>query len=263
MFQRSLLVLFIATCTLSSGCATIRRGLGDVLISDKTEIELGIKVSAKLEAEKRLHPNRRLQSYVQRITETLLPPALEDRPGIEYHVKVIDDSEEINAFAVLGGFLYIYSGLLMMAEDEAEVAGVLAHEIGHIVGRHSANQAAARFSIQYLTSLVLGEDILGLGKLTAYLGGARFSRDDEREADTFGVRYAIAAGYDPRGLLRFFEKMKKLKGRRPSSLEKLFASHPPTDERIRRIERLIDQYGASGGQRYKGRFERETAVLRR
>ena len=165
MFQRSLLVLLVATCTLSSGCATIRRGLGDVLISDKTEIELGTKVSAELEAEQRLHSNRRLQSYVQRITEALLPPALEDRPGIEYHIKVLDDPEQVNAFAVLGGFLYIYSGLLLIAEDESEVAGVLAHEIGHIVGRHSANQAAARFGIEYLISLVLGEGTR-LGKLT-------------------------------------------------------------------------------------------------
>ena len=262
MFQRTVLTLLIATCTLSSGCATIRRGLGDVLISDKTEIELGTKVSAELEAEHRLHSNRRLQSYVQRITEALLPPALEDRPGIEYHVKVFDDPEQVNAFAVLGGFLYVYSGLLMVAEDESEVAGVLAHEIGHIVGRHSANQAAARFGIEYLISLVLGEGTR-LGKLTSYLSGARFSRDDEREADTFGVRYAIAAGYDPRGLLRFFEKLKALEGRRPSSLEKLFASHPPTGERIRRIERLIDQYGTGEGQRYRTRFMRETAVLRR
>ena len=86
---------------------------------------------------------------------------------------------------------------------------------------------------------------------------------DEREADTFGVRYAIHAGYDPHGLLRFFEKLKKLEARRRSDLEKLFASHPPTGERIRRIERLIDQYGASGGQNYRARFVRETRVLRR
>ena len=102
-----------------------------------------------------------------------------------------------------------------------------------------------------------------LGQIASQLGSARFSRDDEREADTFGVRYAIAAGYDPRGLLRFFEKLKKLEARRRSDLENLFASHPPTGERIRRIERLIDQYGASGGQSYRARFERETSVLRR
>ena len=263
MSQRTLLVLLIATCALSSGCDTSRRILGYVLVPDETEIELGAQVAAQIEAQQRLHPNRRLQSYVQRVTETLLPPALEDRPGIDYRVKVLDAPREINAFAVLGGYLYVYSGLLLVLEDEAELAGVLAHEIGHIVGRHSANQLAAHFGMELLANLVLGEDLQLLGQIVSYLGSARFSRDDEREADAFGVRYAIAAGYDPRGLLRFFERLKELEGRRPSDLEKLFASHPPTGERIRSIERLIDQYGASAGQRYQARFERETAVLRR
>ena len=126
---------------------------------------------------------------------------------------MLDDPKEINAFAVLGGYLYVYSGLLLIAEDEAEIAGVLAHEIGHIVGRHSANQLAARFGMELLAALALGEDLQLLGQIASQLGSARFSRDDEREADTFGVRYAIAAGYDPRGLLRFFEKLKKLEAR--------------------------------------------------
>ena len=263
MLQRTLLVLLIATCTLSSGCDTSRSVLGYVLVPDETEIELGTQVAAQIEAQQRVHPDRGLQSYIQRVAATLIPFALEDRPGIHYHVKVLDNPKEINAFAVLGGFLYIYSGLLLIAEDEAEIAGVLAHEIGHIVGRHSANQLAARFGMDLLVQLALGEDLQLLGQVVSYLGSARFSRDDEREADTFGVRYAIAAGYDPRGLLRFFERLKDLETRQPSALENLFASHPPTGERIRRIERLIDQYGASGGQRYRARFVRETAVLRR
>lgn len=263
MLQRSLLVLLIAACTLSSGCGTSRRVLGYVLVSDETEIELGTQLAAQIEAQQRLHSDRRLQSYIQRVAEALIPFALEDRPGIRYHVKVLDDPEQINAFAVPGGYLYVYSGLLLIAEDEAEVAGVLAHEIGHIVGRHSANQLAARFGMDLLTSLALGEDFQLLGQIASELGSARFSRDDEREADTFGVRYTVAAGYDPRGLLRFFEKLKELETRRRSDIEKLFASHPPTDERIRRIERLIDQHGASGGQRYQARFVQETAGLRR
>lgn len=262
MLQRTFLVLLVAAGVLSSGCASSRRALGYVLISDQTEIELGAKLAAQIEAQQRLHPDRGLQSYIQRVTEALLPPALEDRPGIRYRVKVLDDPKQINAFAVPGGYLYIYSGLLLVAEDEAEIAGVLAHEIGHIVGRHSANQLAARFGLDVLARLALGEDPYQIGQIASQLGSARFSRDDEREADTFGVRYAIAAGYDPHGLLRFFAKLKKLEARH-SDLEKLFASHPPTSERIRRIEHLIDQYGASGGQHYRARFVRETAVLRR
>ncbi len=292
MLQRTLLVLLIATCALSSGCATVRRELGYALISDKTEIKLGTKLAVQIEQSERVHASAQLQSYVQRVTAVLVQAsrangpdaqrtdgpegseyaqrdadstqrAQRDRPGIRYRVKVLDDPKQVNAFAVPGGYLYVYSGLLLVLEDEAELAGVLAHEIGHIVGRHSANQLAARLGIDVLTSLALGEDPYQLGQIASQLGSARFSRDDEREADTLGIRYAIAAGYDPRGLLRFFEKLKKLEARRRSDLEKLFASHPPTGERIRRIERLIDQYGGSGGQRYRARFVRETAVLRR
>ena len=262
MLQRILLVLLVATA-LSSGCSTSRRVLGYVLISDKTEIKLGTQLAAQIEAQQRLHPDRRFQSYIQRVAAALLPLALEDRPGIRYRVKVLDDPKQINAFAVLGGYLYVYSGLLLVLEDESELAGVLAHEIGHIVGRHSANQLASRFGMDLLTRLALGEDPYQLGEIASQLSGARFSRDDEREADTFGIRYAIAAGYDPRGLLRFFEKLKKLQARRHSDLEKLFASHPPTGERIRRIEHLIDQYGGPEGQRNRARFVRETVVLRR
>lgn len=292
MPQRTLLVLLIATYALSSGCVTVRRELGYALISDKTELELGTRLAAQIEQAERVHASAQLQSYVQRVTADLVQAsrahgpdaqrtdgpegseyaqrdahstqrALRDRPGIRYRVKVLDDPQQVNAFAVPGGYLYVYSGLLLVLEDEAELAGVLAHEIGHIVGRHSANQLAARLGMDILTRLALGEDPHRIGQIATQLSSARFSRDDEREADAFGVRYAIAAGYDPRGLLRFFTKLKKLKTRRPSDIEKLFASHPPTSERIRRIEHLIDQYGAPEGQRYRTRFVQETAVVRR
>ena len=298
MPQRTLLVLLIATCALSSGCVSVRRGLGYALISDKTELELGTRLAAQIERDERVHASAQLQSYVQRVTAVLVQAsrtngpdalrnvtrgrtdgpegseyaqrdaratqrALRNRPGIRYRVKVLDDPQQVNAFAVPGGYLYVYSGLLLVLEDEGELAGVLAHEFGHIVGRHSANQLAARLGMDILTRLAFGEDPHRIGQIATQLSSARFSRDDEREADAFGVRYAIAAGYDPRGLLRFFAKLKKLKTRRPSDLEKLFASHPPTSERIRRIEHLIDQYGGPEGERYRTRFVRETAVVRR
>ena len=302
MFQRPLLVLLIATCTLSSGCATVRRDLGRTLVPDQIEFLLGAQISAQIEQNERIHPSAPLQAYVQRITEGLLKAprtdgpegseyarrgttrgrtdgpegseyaqrdayptqhVLRDRPGVRYRVKVLDDPKQVNAFALPGGYIYVYSGLLLITEDEAELAGVLAHEIGHIVGRHGANRLVTQLGMNALKAMAFGEDPHRIGQIASQLGSARFSRDDEREADTFGVRYAIEAGYDPRGLLRFFEKLKKLEARRRSDLENLFASHPPTGERIRRIERLIDQYGASGGQRYQARFVRETAVLRR
>lgn len=279
MLQRPLLVLLIATC----GCASVRYGIGRV-VPDQVEFLLGAQVAAQVEQTERVHPSAALQAYVQRIAESLLKapstagaegseyaqraasptqPALRDRPGVRYRVKVLDDPEQVNAFAVPGGYLYVYSGLLLLLEDEAELAGILAHEIGHVVGRHSINQLVASLGMDILKDLALDEDKEQIGQIATALANARFSRDDERAADTFGVGCAIAAGYDPRGLLRFFQKLKKLEARQHSGLEKLFASHPPTSERTRRIENLIGQYGVSGGQTYRARFARETAILRR
>jgi predicted Zn-dependent protease len=211
--------------------------------------------------------NESIQRYVQQIAAPLVQRALKDRPGVEYRFTVLDDPRQINAFAAPGGFLYVYSGLLLAADDEAELAGVRAHEIGHIVGRHSANQLAAQFGIQFLTTIALGEEASqGAAEITqiaAQLGSARFSRDDEREADKYGVKYTIDAGYDPEGLLSFFEKLKKLEGGKKSDVDKLLSSHPATDERIRDIEARIVQYQAEGGKKNRERFLRETAALRR
>jgi predicted Zn-dependent protease len=225
-----LTLIFVTTIT---SCATVRRELGYALISDQTEIDLGTKLSAQIEAKEKLHPDSRLQTYIQRVAAPLVNQAQQDR------------------------------GLLLIAEDEAELAGVLAHEIGHIVGRHSANQLAAQFGLEFLAGIALGADPYQLGQMASQLSGARFSRDDERQADQYGVKYTIAAAYEPQGLMRFFAKLKKLEVRRRSDLEKVFASHPPTDERIRHIEKLIEKYGAERGQRHQERFMRETEKLRR
>lgn len=259
---RFILSLLIATIACTS-CTTVRRQLGHALITDETEINLGTKLAAQIEAKEKIHPDRQLQAYIQRTATPLINNALQDRANIQYQIKVLDDPAQINAFAVPGGYLYVYSGLLLIADDEAELAGVLAHELGHIVGRHSANQLAAQFGIDLLVDLTLGEDPLQLGEIAGQLSGARFSRDDENEADKFGVKYTIAADYDPRGLIDFFAKLKKMEKSRSSDLAKLFASHPPTGERIKHIKKLIAKHGATEGQRHTERFLKATANLRR
>ena len=157
--------------------------------------------------------------------------------------------------------------LLLAADDEAELAGVLAHEIGHVVARHSANQLATQYGMEILAGLALGENPNEIAQIASQFGHAgvmaRFSRDDEREADEYGVKYLVATGYDPAGLLSFFQKLQKLEGRKQGEVEKLLATHPATQERIRRIEKLIAKSGAQGGDRKREQFVRETALLRR
>ena len=252
---------------LAAGCGSTRQLLGSALVSTEDEIALGQQVAAQVEEQHRLHPDQALQRYVRNIALDLARHSTSDRPGITYHIKVIDDPKQVNAFAVPGGFLYVYSGLLLAAANEAELAGVMAHEIGHIVGRHSANQLATQYGLEIFTTLVLGQDAAELGKIAADFGKAgalaNFSRDDELQADKFGVKYLLACGYDPRGLLTFFEKLQALEAGRPSDLEAFFATHPPTGERIRRIERLVQRAGNPTGDEHEARFLRATAGLRR
>lgn len=264
MITRSLFALAIGIQFAS--CATVRHQLGLVLISDETEYALGSQLAAHIDSTQSILDNADIQHYVDRIAAPLIQRALEDRPGVAYQFTVLDDPKQVNAFAAPGGFLYVYSGLLIAAEDEAELAGVLAHEIGHIVGRHSANQLASQFGLQLISEIALGEDAskyaVDIAHITAQLSSARFSRDDERQADRYGLRYVIDSGYDPTGLVRFFKKLSGLEGRARSSVEELFASHPATDERIADIEARIERAGVTTGQRNAPRYMRETAILR-
>ena len=260
----SLLLLLAAL----SGCAAVRQQLGRSLVPPETEIELGRRLSRQIEAEQPVLRDREIQRYVAEIGRPLILASHRDRPGIRYRIRVLDDPRQVNAFALPGGFIYFYSGLLLFVENEAEMAGVLAHEIGHVVGRHSANQLATRFGLQLLAAIALGENPALLAELTADFleagGMARFSREDEREADRYGVAYTIAAGYDPRGIVTFFTKLREAEaGRRPGYFGKLMSTHPATAERIRDIERRITRAGDPGGRLEAERFRRMRARLER
>ena len=260
----SLLLLLLLT---GSSCTSVRQYLGASLVPFETEVSLGEKLAAQIERQQRVLRNRDVQAYVRLVANQLVTHASGDRPEVRYRVIVLDNPNQINAFALPAGFLYVYTGLLLAADNEAELAGILAHEIGHVVGRHSANQLATQLGLNILVSLALGENSEELASLAAQAGTsgalARFSRDDEREADAFGVKYTMAAGYDPRGLLTFFEKLKKLEGRRQSGLESLLSSHPATQERIDRIDRMIQKAGNPAGTTRRDRFLEATASLRR
>jgi len=264
---RTLPTLLLVLLLTGSSCTSVRQYLGASLVSFETEVSLGEKLAAQVERQQRVLRNRDVQAYVRLVANQLVTHASGDRPEVRYRVTVLDNPNQVNAFALPAGFLYVYTGLLLAADNEAELAGILAHEIGHVVGRHSANQLATQLGLNILVSLALGENSEELASLAAQAGTsgalARFSRDDEREADAFGVKYTMAAGYDPRGLLTFFEKLKKLEGRRQSGLESLLSSHPATQERIDRIDRMIQKAGNPAGTTRRDRFLEATASLRR
>lgn len=164
-----------------------------------------------------------------------------ERPEVQWQVNVIDDPKTVNAFATPGGYLYVYSGLILAADNEAELAGVMAHETGRVVARHSARQMVDAYGLQAISALVLGKNPGLLASLASGVGQKGFmlanSRSDETEADEYGARYAAAAGYDPHGLVTFFDKLRKREGSSPRILA-ILSDHPATPDRIRPRQRV-------------------------
>jgi predicted Zn-dependent protease len=165
---------------------------------------------------------------------------------VPFTIKVVD-SDEINAFALPGGFFFVNTGILLNADNEAEMAGVMAHEIGHVAARHGTRQATRGELINYGSI-----PLIFLGGWTGYairqsmglaipMGFLSFSRGFEAEADMLGLEYMYKAGYDPTSFVDFFEKIQSQEKRKPGTMSKVFSSHPPTDDRIKSAQKNIQE----------------------
>lgn len=246
--------LLISLFLVASGCTlTERRNteklVASALISDEQEFQLGLQVHEQLKKENtKFLENPTVEIYVESLARKLLPSANKERP-MEWKWFVIDEPETINAFATPGGRIYVYTGLLLAAENEAEVIGVLGHEMGHVVGRHSARQLVGAYGLQTVIAMALGNDAADIAKVTAALAGKTaqlaYGRDNEHEADVYGARYASAAGYDPRGLATFFEKLKAKHGD-AGPVMAFFSTHPSTSERIAQVTAQIAEENLTG-----------------
>jgi beta-barrel assembly-enhancing protease len=246
-----------------AGCTHAQLGgaetaVARALIPDEQENRIGLQVKQDLEQKEHVKyvEDAQVVSFVKGITDRVLPLAEKDRPGVKWEVKVIDDPRTVNAFATPGGHLYVYSGLLLAADNPSEVAGVLSHESGHVVARHSARQMVDAFGLQAVAALALGENPGLAAQIAAGVAGKGLmlanSRGDETEADEYGARYASAAGYDPRGLITFFQKLQKEEGKTPR-LMKFLSDHPATPDRITYLEAYIaDQHLSGAGGRDPG-----------
>ena len=240
--------LWIVACLilLLLGCATTgpggKRSL--ILISTSQEVSIGESLVKDIESQQKVTDDSVLADYVNRLGQEIA--GVSDRRDVEYHFKVLE-SPEINAFACPGGFIYVYTGLLKTMDNEAQLAGVLAHEIGHVVARHSVKRLQKALGLQVLLSIALGES----NELTQKAVSAGFvvimqgySRKNEFEADYDGALYMTNAGYHPRGMVQLFGKFKEMeKGRKHSFVDQLLASHPPTADRIAKVEEHIRSFG--------------------
>ncbi|MCS6951628.1 MAG: M48 family metallopeptidase [Bryobacterales bacterium] len=212
------------------------------LFSKEQDIQLGREAAKEIEKQVRLLEHRQINDYVERLGRKLASRPEADR--YPYSFKVVDH-KEINAFALPGGPIYLHTGVILAAENEAQLAGVLAHEIAHVALRHGTNQVSKAKLVQLpamLASWVIGSESLlsQLGQLGIGLGAnsllLRFSREAERDADLLGARIMAGAGYNPIEMARFFEKLESGKGwRAPQFL----SSHPNPGNRRRAVEEDI------------------------
>jgi len=257
---------------LAFGCSTAQRvatekALAEALVSDQQETQLGLQVRQELETKQHVVylDDPVVSAYVAEVTGKLVPLAQRERPGVQWSVRVIDDPATVNAFATPGGFLYVYSGLLLAAADTAEVAGVMAHEAGHVVARHSARRMVAAHGLEAVTAMALGQNASGVAQLAAGLAGKgvllAHGRSEELEADESGVRYAAAAGYDPHGIATFFTKLEVAE--HGKTMPVWLSTHPATPDRVAKAEANIRRLGLSGrGGRDPAPLEKVKARLR-
>ena len=220
------------------GQRDINRGSWNLYPIEK-EIELGRQLASDVEAHSRPYPDPRVQAYVNDLVQHLVRNS---DAHIPFTVKVID-SDEVNAFALPGGFLYVNTGLILEAESEAELAGLLAHEIAHVTARHGTKQASKATLFQIFTLPLIfvggpvGYAIQGAVGLAVPLTFLKFSRNAEREADFLGLQYTYRAGYDPVALVDFLERLKDKD--REGGMAKVFSTHPMTTDRIQRAQKGI------------------------
>ncbi len=204
--------------------------------STESEIKMGKGYSMELEHTIKMVNDPVVNEYINRVTQNIVKNS---DAKVPFTVKVID-SDEINAMALPGGFMYVNSGLILAADDEAEVAGVIAHEVGHVAAHHQAREMTRLNYVQIgMVPLMIftgytwtGYAIYQAAQIGIPLVFLKFQRGFEAQADYLGVQYMYKAGYDPQAFVQFFEKYNALIKQKPNLISKAFESHPPTPDRI-------------------------------
>jgi predicted Zn-dependent protease len=208
------------------------------------EVAIGRQFSQEVDRDAKLVEDPIIVEYINKVGQNLV---LHSDAKVPFTIKVVD-TDEINAFALPGGYFYVNKGLILAADNEAEIAGVMCHEIAHVAARHGVEQASKGQLVNWgsLPLIFLGgwggfaaRQVAGLAIPIGFL---KFSRSAEEEADKLGVQYLWASGYDPHAMASFFEKLMAKEKKKPGTMARLFSSHPIVQDRIEKVNSLVARF---------------------
>ena len=241
--------------------------IGKIAGGTEKEVRQGREAAAEVDRQAKFIDDPLITEYINRVGQNIV---LHSDAKVPFTIKVID-SDEVNAFALPGGFFYVKKGLLLAADNEAELAGVMAHEIAHVAARHAVENQAKASLLEYAAlgaSIFIGgipgmiyQNTAGIGLLGIFM---KFSRGAEEEADRLGVQYMYAAGYDPGAMSTMFEKLEAKNKKKPGFISRAFATHPAPPDRRAAASALAARFpereeyviSSSEFQRVKGRLLR-------
>jgi predicted Zn-dependent protease len=266
MLKRTEVIIAVIALSMLVACAVTGPGgkTSLIIVPTSQEVAIGAGMAEELKVSEKELDDPQWQAYLNEVGQKIV--AVCDRRDIEYHFTVIE-SDQINAFAAPGGYVYFYTGLLREMKNESEMAAVVSHEISHVVARHSVKRLQAALGAATAYELVFGDNssqvvqaAVGIGLGLVFSG---YSRNAEREADQYGIIYQVKAGYDPSGFIGMFEALARLGGGQQSVFEQLASSHPDSRERLANAQKQIDAMGnqATGLTRGETRYQQMLARL--
>lgn len=243
----------LVVLSLAPGCVTMEGGEKPNILTTEEEIQLGQKMAQQIEKDEKRLNNPAIQTYVREIGERLAQQS--PRKDVPYEFTVIDNPDVVNAFALPGGHMYVYTGLMKMCDNEAQLASVMAHEIGHVAAKHHGETLTRQMSYEVLMDFILGRNAPQAARVSSQLAGQaiamHFSRAQENEADRLGMDFLFRAGYKPEAMVDFMRKLAQFEtdqgAARPSgpllrALSNFTASHPATADRIANLDALVLTY---------------------
>jgi predicted Zn-dependent protease len=254
MSTRRTVLLVPILLAFTGACATspIQKEAAETLISPQDEVDLGKQVRAEVLKNEKVSDNQDVQKYVQGVGNKIVELNKDRLPKEFKPTFTVLENDQINAFAIPGGDIFVYTGLLRAVENEAELASVLSHEMGHVVERHAAQGMVAQLGLGTIAELIVGKNPSTLAQIGTSIAANGFlvrnTQSMERQADQVGMKTMIASGWDPHQMIAFFNKLAAQQGHAPSALEAFLSSHPPPADRAQYLTKELDDAGNPGGK---------------